>query len=178
MWAKIITIKRTKDLNYFSLCALNLFNTRVSQFELNYWNKLTFPRCSNLLRCTCKTLTLWPTCLKWDAIGLHISPVLILLRCSLMRGHNCLDVLPTYKTTRAKKEINHKSRSTGNNSTTYRNSVASAWMTKIIALMCKDTRTGRNCHTCNCLEEELECLFFYVKEIQILQASHEDCFDI
>ncbi len=39
MWAKNITIKRTKDLNYFSLCALNLFNTRVSQFELNYWNK-------------------------------------------------------------------------------------------------------------------------------------------
>ncbi len=42
MWAKIITIKRTKDLNYFSLCALNLFNTRVSQFELNYWNKLSW----------------------------------------------------------------------------------------------------------------------------------------
>ncbi len=41
MWAKIITIKRTKDLNYFSLCALNLFNTRDLQFELNYWiNKL------------------------------------------------------------------------------------------------------------------------------------------
>ncbi len=53
MWAKIITIKRTKDLNYFSLCALNLFNTRVSQFELNYWNKWTFPQHSNLLRCTC-----------------------------------------------------------------------------------------------------------------------------
>ncbi len=53
MWAKIITIKRTKDLNYFSLCAFNLFNTRVSQFELNYWNKWTFPRHSNLLRCTC-----------------------------------------------------------------------------------------------------------------------------
>ncbi len=53
MWAKIITIKRTKDLNYFSLCALNLFNTRVSQFELNYWNKLTFPWYSNLLKCTC-----------------------------------------------------------------------------------------------------------------------------
>ncbi len=51
MWAKIISIKRTKDLNYFSLCALDLFNTRVSQFELNYWNKLTFPRHSNLLRC-------------------------------------------------------------------------------------------------------------------------------
>ncbi len=27
MWAKIITIKKNKDLNYFSLCALNLFNT-------------------------------------------------------------------------------------------------------------------------------------------------------
>ncbi len=53
MWAEIITIKRTKDLNYFSLCALNLFNTRVSQFELNYWNKWTFPRHANLLRCTC-----------------------------------------------------------------------------------------------------------------------------
>ncbi len=57
MWAKIITIKRTKDLNYFSLCALNLFNTWVSQFELNYWNKWTFPRHSNLLRCTCHLLT-------------------------------------------------------------------------------------------------------------------------
>ncbi len=30
--------KRTKDLNYFNLCAFNLFNTRVSQYELNYWN--------------------------------------------------------------------------------------------------------------------------------------------
>ncbi len=29
MWAKIITIKRTKDLNYFCLCALDLFNTQV-----------------------------------------------------------------------------------------------------------------------------------------------------
>ncbi len=53
MWAKIITIKITKDLNYFSLCALNLFNTQVSQFELNYWNKWTCPRHYNLLRCTC-----------------------------------------------------------------------------------------------------------------------------
>ncbi len=53
MWAKIITFKRTKDLNYFSLCAFNLCNTRVSQFELNYWNKLTFPRHTNLLICTC-----------------------------------------------------------------------------------------------------------------------------
>ncbi len=47
------TAKSTKDLNCFSPCALNLFNTQVSQFELNYWNKLTFPRHSNLLRCTC-----------------------------------------------------------------------------------------------------------------------------
>ncbi len=53
MWAKIITIKRTKDLNYFSLCALNWFNTQVSQFELNYWNKWTFPQNSKLLRCIC-----------------------------------------------------------------------------------------------------------------------------
>ncbi len=52
MWAKIITIKRTKDFNYFSLCAMNLFNKRVSQFQLNYWNKWIFPRHSNLLRCT------------------------------------------------------------------------------------------------------------------------------
>ncbi len=55
MWAKIITIKITKDLNYFSLCALNFFNTRVSQFELNYWNKWTFPRHTNLLRCSCSS---------------------------------------------------------------------------------------------------------------------------
>ncbi len=33
--------------------ALHLFNTRVSQFELNYWNKWTCPRHSNLLICTC-----------------------------------------------------------------------------------------------------------------------------
>ncbi len=58
MWAKIITIKITKDLNYFSLCALNLFNTRVSQFELNYWNKWTFPWHSNLSRWTCITWTI------------------------------------------------------------------------------------------------------------------------
>ncbi len=30
--ATIITIKITKDVNYVSLCAFNLFNTRVSQF--------------------------------------------------------------------------------------------------------------------------------------------------
>ncbi len=49
MWAKIITIKRSKDLNHFSLCALNLFNTRVSQFELNYWNYWDAPVVSGSL---------------------------------------------------------------------------------------------------------------------------------
>ncbi len=33
MWAKIIIINRTKDFNYFSLCAFNLFNTWVSQLS-------------------------------------------------------------------------------------------------------------------------------------------------
>ncbi len=66
MWPKIITIKRTKDLNYFSLCALNLFNTRVSQFELNYWNKWTFTRHSN-----------------WDAPVYDIPP-------SCVRGKTCV----------------------------------------------------------------------------------------
>ncbi len=54
--AKIMKIKRTKDLNCLSQCALNLFNTQVSQFELNYWNKWTFPQHLHLLRCTCKLL--------------------------------------------------------------------------------------------------------------------------
>ncbi len=38
---KIITIKRTKDLNYFSLCALNLFNTEINELFHNiliYWD--------------------------------------------------------------------------------------------------------------------------------------------
>ncbi len=61
MGVKIITIKKTKDLNYFSLCSVNLFNTQVSQFELNSWNKWTFPRHSNLLRCTCM-------CQQWHFI--------------------------------------------------------------------------------------------------------------
>ncbi len=69
MWAKIITIKRTKDLNYFSLCAFNLFNTRVAQFDLNYWNKWTFPRHSNLLRCTCN---LWK-CSIWLPLSKYRS---------------------------------------------------------------------------------------------------------
>ncbi len=84
MWAKIIKIKRTKDLNYFSLCALSLFNTRVSQFELNFWNKWTFSHHSNWLRCTCtyflkyrkcvllirasKAFSILPHQLKWNAL--------------------------------------------------------------------------------------------------------------
>ncbi len=58
MWAKILTFKRSKDLNCFSLCALNLFNAQVLQFELNYWNKSTFPQQSNLLRYTCRYILL------------------------------------------------------------------------------------------------------------------------
>ncbi len=69
MWAKIFTIKRTKDLNYFSLCAFNLFNTRVAQFDLNYWNKWTFPQHSNLLRCTCN---LWK-CSIWLPLSKYRS---------------------------------------------------------------------------------------------------------
>ncbi len=30
------SVKITKDLNYFSLCACNLSSTRFSHFELNY----------------------------------------------------------------------------------------------------------------------------------------------
>ncbi len=36
----------------------------VSQFELNYWNKYTFPRHSNLLRCTCIWYHSNPTLIK------------------------------------------------------------------------------------------------------------------
>ncbi len=36
MWAKIITIKRFKDVNYFSLCAFNWFNT-VHEFHNLSW---------------------------------------------------------------------------------------------------------------------------------------------
>ncbi len=49
---KIITIKRTKDIKLLQSECIE-FNAQVSQFELNYWNKLTFPWHSNLLRCTC-----------------------------------------------------------------------------------------------------------------------------
>ncbi len=67
MWAKIITTKRTKDLNFFSLCALNLFNTRVSQMNTNKW---TFSRHSNLFRCTCRCLNALSCChvIGWLAI--------------------------------------------------------------------------------------------------------------
>ncbi len=71
---KIITIKRTKDLNYFSLCSLNLFNSRVSQFELNYWNKWTFPWYSNLMRCTCKLAV---TRKKVTSCNLHLTIYII-----------------------------------------------------------------------------------------------------
>ena len=46
MWAKIITIKSTSVCVYW-ICII------VTLFELNYWNKWTFPWYSNLLKCTC-----------------------------------------------------------------------------------------------------------------------------
>ncbi len=64
-------LKGTKDLNYFSLSALHLFNTQVSQFELNYWNKWTFPRHSNLLRCTCIYIYIY--IYIWKQKGLFIQ---------------------------------------------------------------------------------------------------------
>ncbi len=36
-----------------AVCVHLIYLIRISQFELNYWNKWTFPRHSNLLRCTC-----------------------------------------------------------------------------------------------------------------------------
>ncbi len=84
MWAKIITIKRTKDLNYFSLCALNLFNTRVSQFELNYWNKLTFPRHSNLLRCSCMCVCVCVCVYYFNPVSLFVY--LLIFMFFLLQG--------------------------------------------------------------------------------------------
>ncbi len=94
MWAKIITIKRTKELNYFSLCALNLFNTRVSQFELNYWNKWTFPRHSNLLRCTC-THTLTGNFIRYTLLVPGWTP-LCLQNCLNSSWHRFNKVLETF----------------------------------------------------------------------------------
>ncbi len=81
-----------------SLCALDLFNTRVSQFELNYWNKLTFPQHSNLLRGTCKrseieskrVICIWKL-LLWT----HIYAVKITLYAS--ETDNCKASKPTKK---------------------------------------------------------------------------------
>ncbi len=43
----------------------------VSQFELNYWNKWTFPWHSNLLRCTCMGDGRRHVCSRWiRAVGL------------------------------------------------------------------------------------------------------------
>ncbi len=88
MWAKIITIKITKDLNYFSLCALHLFNTRVSQFEFNYWNKLTFPRHFNLLRSTCKSVTF--ICKQVLIYIYFFNEFVCNLICNSLRNHHGL----------------------------------------------------------------------------------------
>ncbi len=80
------------------------------------------------------------------------------------------------KTTRTTNEIDHISRSTGN-STTYRNVTSSRWMTKGIALMCKSTLDAIATSVIS-RRKNWNALFFYMKEIQILQASHKDCFDV
>ncbi len=55
-----------------------IYNTRVSQFELNYWNKWTFPRHSNLLRCTCIACTRGAQSCSWRSTVLQSSdPTLI-----------------------------------------------------------------------------------------------------
>ncbi len=77
-------LKEPKTWNYFSLCALNLFNTRVSQFELNYWNKSTFPRHSNLLRCTCSVWSLHVVCIWCMSLQSEVAPHE--LKCCLARG--------------------------------------------------------------------------------------------
>ncbi len=95
MWAKIITIKRTKDLNYFSLCALNLFNTWVSQLlswitEINelfhdiliYWDapvdvmrSSSYIEASDFFKCHKVFLgggiKLWYTALIWNAMAFY-----------------------------------------------------------------------------------------------------------
>ncbi len=81
-YLKIITINRTKDLNYFSLCALNLFNTQVSQFELNYWNKFTFPRHSNSLKRTCTIGKFDSSYFRKQLLNLHWHG----LKHSVLRG--------------------------------------------------------------------------------------------
>ena len=53
--------KRKKHLKYFTLYVMNLYNIWVSLFELNYWNKLTFPWYSNVFRCTCMCSTFFIT---------------------------------------------------------------------------------------------------------------------
>ncbi len=79
---KIIIIKRTEDLNYFSQCALNVFNTRVSQFDINYWNKWIFPRHSNLLRCTCNIVHIAQTGPQGHfSVGPQICRVSINIQC-------------------------------------------------------------------------------------------------
>ncbi len=79
MWAKIFTIKRTKDLNDFSLCAFNLFDTQVSKSELNYWNKWTFPRHYNLLRCTCMCIVLT----HWKYAEILEKSALLMICCDM-----------------------------------------------------------------------------------------------
>ncbi len=60
---------------------MNLKYMKVSLFEISYKNKLTFPRHSNLLRCTCiqyefmlcKSTCIWPLGWWWQWQGLDIT---------------------------------------------------------------------------------------------------------
>ncbi len=59
----------------------------------------------------------------------------------------------------------------------YQNITSSSWMTKGIALVRKSTLDAIATSVIS-QRKSWNTLFFYVKEIQILQASHEDCFDV
>ncbi len=52
--------------------ALHLFNTQVSQCELNYWNKWTFPRHSNLLRCICMCMLAAKQIRDWNSLFVKV----------------------------------------------------------------------------------------------------------
>ncbi len=72
MWVKIITIKRTKDLNYFSLCAVNLFNTRVSRFM----GSRSHPhRVLSVCVCVCVSRCLWVCVIEADSRQLRVITV-------------------------------------------------------------------------------------------------------
>ncbi len=74
------------DLNSVHTDWSILCNIRVSQFELNYWNKWTFPRYSNLLRCTC----MWFTSVQifWTSLIFLSRIISLLFSCSEVGNHH------------------------------------------------------------------------------------------